>query len=86
MTGDEGQEVQRQQVARIGGAEGARAAGLTSGKTVPIVKTAHAGFGDQGVRAEGVAYDSNNVGVDVDTSPYPAGTRMTDSTPSDNIN
>ncbi len=47
-----------------------------------IVSGGH--VGDE-FRANGVNY-TENPGVDLDTGAYPAGTVMTDSTPTDNVN
>lgn len=65
-----------------GGTEYRNKAGLTV-KEAKIVQSDHM----DGNRAEGVAYNSDeSSGVNLTTKSYPEGTRMTDSTPSDNVN
>lgn len=78
--GDEGVEVQRQEVPAIGGADYRAKEGLPT--SAPIVKSEHVG---DAMRAEGVNY-TEVPGMDVTTRPFPPGTKMTDSTPSDDIN
>lgn len=75
--GDEGTEVGTQQVPTIGGIDG------VSG-TAPVVASAHLG---DAMRSEGVNYNTDqSIGVDLDTGAYPAGTQMSDSSPSDDVN
>lgn len=73
--GDEGTEVNTQQVPTIGGTDGIPS-------TAPVVASAHLGDAS---RSEGVAYPET-FGVDVTTDAYPSGTVMSDSTPSDDVN
>ncbi len=81
MEGDEGMEVQKQQVPAIGGAEYRAKESLPT--TVPVIASAHLG---DAMRSEGVSYPEN-FGVDLDTGEaYPEGTRMADSTPADDVN
>lgn len=80
--GDEGVEVQKQSVAAMGGAEYRSSEGLSP--TVEIVQSEHVG---DAMRAEGVNYNTDeSIGTDLNTAGYPAGTEMTDSTPSDDAN
>lgn len=72
---DEGTEVTTQQVPSID-------PGVSA--TAPIVTSAHV---SNEFRANGVNYNTNeSTGTDLDTGGYPAGTAMTDSTPTDDIN
>jgi len=81
-TGDEGKEVQFQEVPAIGGADYRASIGVPT--TVPVVASEHLG---DGMRAEGVNYNTNeSIGTDLTTTGYPTGTVMTDSTPTDDIN
>ncbi len=75
MTGDEGREISYQQVPTIGGVDGAPT-------TAKVVASKWLGDGE---RAEGVMY-TENPGTMLDTGPFPTGTAMTDSTPSDDVN
>ena len=79
--GDEGKEVNLQQVTAIGGADVRAKMGVPA--TVPIVQTAH--YTDQN-RAEGVNYPEAFGNGGPTGSGYPAGTAMTDSTPNDDVN
>lgn len=77
MAGDEGTEVQKQQVPTIGGIDGIPS-------SASVVASAHL---RDAMRSEGVAYNTNeSIGTDLDTGNYPAGTSMNDSTPSDDVN
>ena len=80
MTGDEGTEVKTQTVPAIGGAEYRSSIGVPS--TSENVASAHLTDGN---RANGVAYPEA-FGGGPTGSGYPAGTAMSDSTPSDNVN
>ena len=82
MEGDEGTAVQDQTVPAIGGMEG-RAGMSPEAKTVPVVASAHL---TDGPRAEGVMYPENPGVGGPEGNGFPAGTSMTDSTPSDNVN
>lgn len=80
--GDEGTEVQMQQVPAIGGSDYRNSIGVPP--TATNVQSAHLG---DAMRAEGVNYNTDeSIGTDLTTTGYPAGTAMTDSTPTDDIN
>jgi hypothetical protein len=78
MPGDEGMEVQKQQVTAIGGAEYRTAHGLPP--TVPNVASAHI---DQ---MNSYPTYPETPGVSLDGGAYPAGTAMVDTTPGEFIN
>lgn len=79
-----GTAAQTQEVPAIGGAEG-RSNLVPEARTAPVAKSSH--LGDE-FRAEGVHYNTDqSIGTGgPEGSGYPAGTSMTDHTPSDAVN